>query len=257
MNAIVTSLKHDAATSRAPSAAASGARFAAASQPTLLALRQSRYFETWPQPALAALSLSSSLRSFSAGQVLAPQGKPMGSVLLVVKGRLRAAHRAADSREVTLDTFREGDLVLESVFDANAPLSHEIVAASTTLVMHLPRAEFLAQLEKVADGPLSLARELERRLARSRALAAGLAVDDVEQRLLRELERLGREEGDARNGDVLVSRCPTQQELASRIGACRETVSRIVAALARAGKLSLHGRRLTLSASFFTRAGAA
>jgi CRP-like cAMP-binding protein len=39
--------------------------------------------------------------------------------------------------------------------------------------------------------------------------------------------------------------------LASRIGACRETVSRIVADLARQQVLTLEGRKLTLAPRFF------
>jgi CRP-like cAMP-binding protein len=62
---------------------------------------------------------------------------------------------------------------------------------------------------------------------------------------------LARDEGQAAMEGTVIARSPTQQDLASRIGACRETVSRIVADLARQQVLSLEGRKLTLGPRFF------
>ncbi len=52
-------------------------------------------------------------------------------------------------------------------------------------------------------------------------------------------------------GATIIPRCPTQQELGNGIGACRETVSRIIAELSRKGLVTLRGRRLTLMPGFF------
>src|SRR5262252_584512 len=79
-------------------------------QPALSALRSSPWFASWPAPSLAALSMSSSLRSFGPGQPVAPEGKDIQALVLVIKGRVRAVRRAEGGREVTLETFRAGDL---------------------------------------------------------------------------------------------------------------------------------------------------
>jgi CRP-like cAMP-binding protein len=104
---------------------------------------------------------------------------------------------------------------------------------------------------------LALARDLERRLRGVKALAWGLATTDVESRLYRLFLDLARDQGEVGAGGTVISRLPTQRDLAGRIGACRETVSRIVADLARRELVALRGRRLTLMPRFFVLARAA
>lgn len=220
-------------------------------QPALSALRSSPWFSGWPSSALASLSLASSLRSFGPGQSVAAEGKDLSSVVLVIKGRIRAVRRAEGGREVTLETFRAGDLAVDALFDGAGVLPNDWMAAETSLLLFVPRDEFLAQLKALPEAALALARDYERRLARAKSLATGLVLADVETRLYQALLRLSQEEGEESPGGTVIARCPTQQELGNTIGACRETVSRIIAELSRKGVLQLRGRRLTLLPGFF------
>jgi len=220
-------------------------------QPALSALRSSPWFAGWPSPALASLSTASSLRSFGLGQPVAPEGKDLQSVVLVIKGRVRAVRRAEGGREVTLETFRPGELAVEALFDTSSVLSNDWIAAETSLLLFIPRDEFMNQVRVLPEASLALARDFERRLRRSKGLASGLVLADVETRLYHALARLGREEGEQSPEGTIIQRCPTQQELGNGIGACRETVSRIIAELSRKGLVSLRGRRLTLMSGFF------
>ena len=126
-----------------------------------------------------------------------------------------------------------------------------LVAAETSLLLFLPHEDFLTMLGTVPMAAMAMIKDLERRLNRVKLLASGLATTDVESRLYRLLLNLARDEGKVVPEGTLITRSPTQQDLASRIGACRETVSRIVAELARQQLLSLEGRKLTLSPRFF------
>jgi CRP-like cAMP-binding protein len=118
------------------------------------------------------------------------------------------------------------------------------------LLLFLPKDDFLAQMRATPDAALALAREMERRLSRAKSLACGLALADVQTRLHHALARLAREDGEPGLDGTVIRKCPTQQELGNEIGACRETVSRMIAELARQELLSLKGRRLTLSPRF-------
>lgn len=220
-------------------------------QPALSALRSSSWFAGWPATSLAALSVQSSLRSFGTGQTVAPEGKSLTAVVLVIKGRIRAVRRGDGGREVTLETFREGELAVDALFDPSSVLANEWIAAETSLLLFVPRDEFLNQLRSVPEAALTLARDFERRLARSKTLSTGLVLSDVETRLYQALVMLARDEGEEGTDGTVIPRCPTQQELGNSIGACRETVSRIIADLSRQGLLALRGRRLTLMPAFF------
>jgi CRP-like cAMP-binding protein len=220
--------------------------------PALSALRNSGWFSAFPPNVLSALSLSASLTSFGARQQIVLEGRWLGAALLVVKGSLRAVRRTDNARELTLETFRPGDVIADAVLSAEGTVPGDgLVAAETSLLLFIPREDFLTALASVPQASLSLIRDLERRLNRVKLLASGLATSDVESRLYRLLLSLARDEGQVTGEATVIARSPTQQDLASRIGACRETVSRIVADLARQQVLSLEGRKLTLAPRFF------
>ena len=220
--------------------------------PATSALRNSAWFADFPQHALGSLATTSSLCSFSTRQQVLIEGRWLGAAVLVVKGCIRSVRRTDSARELTLETFRSGDLIADAVLfpDGNLP-GDGLVAAETSLLLFIPREDFLSVLASVPQASLSLIRDLERRLNRVKLLASGLATSDVESRLYRLLYNLAQDEGQAVEGGTVIQRSPTQQDLASRIGACRETVSRIVADLARQQVLSLNGRKLTLAPRFF------
>jgi CRP-like cAMP-binding protein len=221
-----------------------------ATQPTLSALKTCSWFAGWPQGALVALASACSLRSFGAGEVVLGQGKPVATVALVVKGRIRAVRRGDGGREVTLENFRPGELCLDGIFHPQGILPNDWVAGETSLLLFMPRDEFLAQLRVVPETFLALAREMERRLVRSKLMAASLALSDVQARLHDVLAGLARDDGEPTAEGTLIRRSPTQQEIGNMIGACRETVSRMVADLVRQGMVMQRGRRLLITPRF-------
>jgi len=85
------------------------------------------------------------------------------------------------------------------------------------------------------------------RLERSKRLASGLALADVPARVVGSLRALAASSGKDVPEGIAVQNRPTQQELANSIGACRETVSRVISDLARKGLISLRGRSLIVS----------
>jgi CRP-like cAMP-binding protein len=220
--------------------------------PALSALRNSAWFTAFPQNVLSTLSMSASLSSYSSRQPVVLEGRWLGAAVLVVKGCLRSVRRTDSARELTLETFRPGDLIADAVLFPDGTMPGDgLIAAETSLLLFIPREEFLAAIGVVPQSALTLIRDLERRLNRVKLLASGLATADVESRLYRLLFNLARDEGQVAPEGTIIQRSPTQQDLASRIGACRETVSRIVADLARQQILSLDGRKLTLAPRFF------
>ncbi|HJX52762.1 MAG TPA: Crp/Fnr family transcriptional regulator [Polyangia bacterium] len=226
--------------------------------PALGALRNSRWFGDLSAPTLARLASSASIRSYRTKQQVALEGRWLGAAALVVRGCICAVRKTDGSRELVLETFEAGSILVDAVLASDGAQSGDsLVAAETSVLLLLPRDEFLSVTNSVPDVALALVREFERRLSRIKTLAWGLATTDVESRLHRLFLDLAREQGEVCAAGTVIARLPTQQELAGRIGACRETVSRIVADLARQGLLTLQGRCLTLMPGFFALARAA
>jgi len=226
--------------------------------PALGALRNSRWFGGLSPSTLARLATSACIRSYWTRQQVTLEDRWAGAAALIMRGSICAVRKTDGSRELILETFLAGSIVVDAKIASDGGLSRDsLVAAETSVLLLLPRDEFLAVTHSVPEVALALVDECERRLSRVKSLAWGLATTDVESRLHRLLLDLARDQGEVSAAGTVIAHFPTQQELAGRIGACRETVSRIVADLARQGLLTLQGRCLTLMPRFFVLARAA
>ena len=218
--------------------------------PVVAALRTARWFDNWPQSALVACSRGASISSYRAGEVLAKQGEPQGQILVVVRGRVRAIRQDESGREVSLETFRLGHVCLDALFEPGKPMPNDWKTAETCLIVHISREAFLSQVLAIPEAAVAVARDFERRMDRLKNMAAGLVLSDVETRLRHLVCQLAEDEGEAASEGVLIRKCPTQQEIGTNIGACRETVSRLIAEYARQGLLRLRGRQLFVTEKF-------
>ena len=71
---------------------------------------------------------------------------------------------------------------------------------------------------------------------------------------MRTLERLARAQGGMTDAGLVLHGRPTHQELASLVGTCRETITRMLTSLTRRGLLASHGARLILAPELLRRA---
>jgi CRP-like cAMP-binding protein len=198
---------------------------------------------------LQSLAQACSIRQVGRGTVIAPEGGLVNQAFLVTRGRVRAVRRGETGREITVELFRTGDLIADALLAPEQPLTNDWEAIEQTTLLVIPREALLAHVRLAPELSLALGRLLVGRLNRSKDLAVGLALSDVQARVIGALRFLARQEGEGQEvpeGTVLKRR-PTQQELANLIGACRETVSRIVSDLTRKGFLTPQGRSLLLS----------
>jgi CRP-like cAMP-binding protein len=196
---------------------------------------------------VAALATGASVRRLTRRGVLAAEGSIPPSVFVIVAGRVRSVRRSDSGREVTLETFGVGDLLADAVVAPERPLSNDWEATEPTEVLVISREVFVTQMEAVPGLALTLTGQMLSRLERSKQLAAGLALADVPGRVTAALRALADAQGQPEADGVVVQNRPTQQELANSIGACRETVSRVVSDLARRGLITPRGRALVIS----------
>jgi CRP/FNR family cyclic AMP-dependent transcriptional regulator len=204
-----------------------------------------------------ALASRSTLKDLHRGAVLAAEGGLPSNVFVVISGRVRAVRRGESGREITVDLFRCGDVMADALLAPEQPLLNNWEAIEATSVLVIPRDAIAAELDRSPELSLVICHQLMRRLNASHQLAFGLALSDVEGRVVAALLALGRQEA-SQNGqnepgqDLLIRQRPTQQDLANRIGACRETVSRVITALTRRGLVTPQGRGLVLSKRLLT-----
>ncbi len=197
--------------------------------------------------ALRAMAQAATVRSLGRGAIVAAQGGQFDAAILVVRGKVRAVCRAANGREISVETFRAGDLIADGAFAPETALPHDWEAAEASTVLLIPRDAFVSGLRLNPELALAVGADLVGRLERSKQLANGLALAGVQERVVSRLLAIGRQDGTPGPEGLLIRNRPTQQELANQIGACRETVSRTVSDLVRKGLLTPRGRSLLVS----------
>lgn len=215
--------------------------------PEAAALSRVTLLSELPPGVQAALMVGAAVRRLSRRGVLSAEGTVPSHVVVVISGRMRAVRRSSSGREVTLETFQAGDVLADGVLVPERPLRSDWEAVEPTEVLLLARDAFRSQVQTVPALALSLASRMFTRLDRSTDLAAGLALADVPGRVIGALRSLAASQGEAGPDGVVVHNRPTQQEMANSIGACRETVSRVVSDLARRGLITPRGRSLLIS----------
>jgi CRP-like cAMP-binding protein len=215
--------------------------------PALEALRSCAQLRRASADALRTLAQAATLRAVGRGTILAAQGAQFDAAIVVVRGRVRAVCRAVNGREISVETFRSGDLIADGAFAPETPLPHDWEAAESSTVLLIPRDAFVACLRVNPELALAIGADLVTRLERSKQLANGLALAGVQERVVSRLLAIGRQDGTPGPEGLLIRNRPTQQELANQIGACRETVSRTVSELVRQGLLTPRGRSLLVS----------
>jgi CRP/FNR family cyclic AMP-dependent transcriptional regulator len=203
-------------------------------------------FSGAPAEVLAALAQHTTVRRFSRRAALAVERTVPTQVFVLLRGRVRGVRRSPAGREVTVEAFQPGDILADALIAPGRPLANDWEAAETSEVAVIERDALAGQLSAWPALALAIAGQISRRHERSKDMAAGLALADVPGRVKATIRSMA-EAGETQPDGVLITERPTQQELANTIGACRETVSRVVSELARQGLVSIRGRGMFVS----------
>ena len=191
---------------------------------------------------LRAISRRGSTRSYSKNTVVVSEGDLTDTLYIIVSGRVRVYVSDAQGREVTLSEQGAGEYFGEMVLD-EGPRSASVITLEPSRFLVVPKNDVL---EFLGDNPAFAVHLIRKLIRRSRALTANvksLALLDVYGRVARLLLELAED----RDGLLLIEPRPTQQDMASRVGASREMVSKILTDLVSGGYVRVEGRRMVIA----------
>ena len=192
-----------------------------------------------PQASLRRLAALGQTRNFPKNTVIINEGDVGNTVYILLAGRVRVYHGTDDGREVVLDVLGPGELIGEMVLDGS-PRSASVMTVEPCAMAFMSVATLREHLGNDPDIALLLVSELMGRLRRRSQSVKQLALADVYHRLAALLSEVGGPQCPA------VIEGLTQQDLADRIGASRDTVNRIFKELIKGGFVEVARRRLTL-----------
>jgi CRP/FNR family cyclic AMP-dependent transcriptional regulator len=180
------------------------------------------------------------------GEHLFLEGQEGDRLYVVLDGKLKLTHAAADGRENLLSVLGPGEMFGElSLFDPRPRTSSASAVTDATLaaLAHDALRPWLLDHPEVS---MHMLQALARRLRRANDAQADLVFTDVPGRVAKNLldlaDRFGRQERDG----LHVHHDLTQEELAQLVGASRETVNKALADFAARGWIQISARSVLI-----------
>lgn len=193
-------------------------------------------------PVARELAARGQIRSFPKNAVLINEGERADSVFVLLAGRVKVFVSDRQGREMILDIRGAGQYVGEMTLDGG-PRSASVQALEPVTCAVVGREALRAAIAADPDLALSLIDRLIERARSATDTVKSLALTDVYGRVSRLLMSLARESG----GKLVVPERMTQQDIADRVGASRDMISRIFKDLTAGGYVSVVDRRITLN----------
>ena len=186
-------------------------------------------------------------RSYDGQQVIFREGDDSDTCYIVRSGHARAIRQHSDGRTITLARFGPGDIFGELAMFDDERRSATVEALDDLSTVAIPGSAMRGLLERHPAIAVKLVIALGRRLRAANERLSSQSFQTVQSRVAAVLDQLveqARAEGEGGQRDVLVT--ATQAELAQLAGSSRESASRFLAVLERAGVISQGRGRLTV-----------
>jgi CRP/FNR family cyclic AMP-dependent transcriptional regulator len=185
-------------------------------------------------------------RSFEPGQVVFREGDSSDTCYVVREGHLRAVRTHGDGRTLTLATFSTGDIFGELAMFEDERRSATVEAIEPASVVGVLGGDMRRLMSEHPEIATRLVIALGRRLRESNERLSRQSFQTVQSRVAVVLSQLIDQEIAAGKPPKEVLVTATQADLAQLAGSSRESASRFLAVLERAGVISQGRGRLTV-----------
>jgi CRP-like cAMP-binding protein len=186
-------------------------------------------------------------RSFAPQHVIFREGDRSDTCYLVGTGHARAIREHTDGRTLALAHFGPGDIFGELAIFGDEARSATVETLDAVEAIAIPGADFRRLLGEHPDIAVKLVVSLGQRLREANERLTRQSFQTVQSRVAGVLARMvdaARAEGAPEEGDVLVT--TTQADIAQLAGSSRESASRFLAVLERAGVVTQGRGRITV-----------
>ncbi len=212
---------------------------------TLELLRRVPLFSELSEQELSGIADVAVPRSFPKGVRVFHEGDGSDACYIVRTGDLRVTREHPDGRAIALATLGPGDVFGELAMLDGEPRSASVEVLSECELLALPAADMRRMLAVAPETTVKLVIALVRRLREANERISRQSFQTVPSRVAGVLSQLIAEEAplEARDGVTIQM---TQADLAQLAGTSRESVSRFLATLERAGVVRVGRGRVTV-----------
>jgi len=193
-------------------------------------------------PFVRELASLGRVRSYPKNTVFITEGDSSDSVFVVLSGRVKIFLSDTEGHEMILDTQGPGEYVGEMALDGN-PRSASVMTTEPTTFSVVSREPIKEAIRRKPEFALDMIAKIIDRARLATNSVKDLALLDVYGRVARLLLNMAVE----RNGKLEIPDKLTQQEIAERVGASRDMVSRIFRDLTAGGYITVESRHITIN----------
>ncbi|HUL14090.1 MAG TPA: Crp/Fnr family transcriptional regulator [Methylococcaceae bacterium] len=201
------------------------------------------YFSEISRESVNALASHASHKTFPKNAIIINEGDEAGPLYVILSGKVRVFLGDDAGKVITLSIQESGSYFGELSLLDDTPRSASVMTLEKTVCGLIAKAEFRKWLADHPDAALGIIKGLTRRIRMLTESVRGFALFDVYGRLNRLLSDLA---VDVEGKPTILER-PSHQEMANRIGASREMVSRIMKDLVNGGYLRVEGKSLIIN----------
>ena len=212
-------------------------------------LRRVPLFSTLAPEDLAQVAEVALFRTFGAGETVFREGDASDTCYVIREGRARAMREHPDGRSITLAQFGPGDIFGELAMFDDERRSATVETIEETEALAILGPDMRRLLRDHPEISVKLLAALSAKLRETNERLARQSFQTVQSRVAKVLAQLvetARAEG-AGDGEVTIR--ATQAELAQLAGSSRESASRFLAVLERAGIITQGRGRLVVNDS--------
>ena len=195
-------------------------------------------------PELRALAVRGMVRSYPKKAVVINEAEIGDSLFVLLKGSVKVFSMDESGREITFGRIHAGDYFGEMSLDGG-PRSASVITVEPCTCAVVNRTEVGEHLASAPEFALSLVMRVIRRARDATEAARNMALLDVYGRLIAVLEKQDGLTTSTTAAGVTLEAI-THQEIASRVGASREMVSRLLKDLEKGGYIEMETKRITL-----------
>ncbi len=170
------------------------------------------------------------------------EGDETSSLYIMITGKVRVFSSDDKSKEVTLLVQEPGSCFGEIALLSDEPRSASVMSLENTTCAVIGKSDFINWLMGHPDVAITLLGVLSEKIRQLTDKVKQLALSNVYERTVKALQDLAVIEGDIR----VIHNRPTQQDLASMVGASREMINKIMHELTKGGYVSIEDKTLII-----------
>ncbi len=209
-------------------------------------LKQVAIFADLAEEDVRDMMVAAKKRLFRAGEVIFHREDP-GEVLYLIKnGKVKICLISPDGQEIALAVLGAGEYFGEFALYDRLPRSADAVAIEKVECYTLQRVDFQSAIMKNPKIAIQVLEGLSRRLRNTDQMVEDLIFLDVYGRVAKKLLELSGTHGIKVDNGTRIDVRLTQQELASMVGASRESVNKVMGYFTDKGYISTDKHRITL-----------